>query len=130
MRRNQMSEVDFRRVCKKFREKLSREFIERIERRIGQDFEEALKEKPEELLMLILQDIHLHYVGPFEVALELREYLRVHDISQFSLSLSKNYDFPLSKREGEASAIINAFYGMVHSLGFDQLFSREKMKWW
>jgi hypothetical protein len=42
-----------------FKEKLLASSIERIERSIGQDFEEALKEKPKELLVSILQDIRI-----------------------------------------------------------------------
>jgi hypothetical protein len=126
-----MEEVDFRKVCIQLKERLPLSFIERIERRVGQDFEETLREKPEQLLTNILQDIQLYYVRPFEIALELSAYLRsVHDIAQFSLALSEAYDFPISEKIDEAHKIVNTFYEMTDRLGFEKVFTRETEEWW
>src|SRR5208337_4742340 len=96
-----MSEIDYRKLCIQFRDKLSISFIERIERRLSLDFEEALKEKPKDLLLSILQDIHLYYVSPQEMAFEVAAYLKaVYDLPRFSLALSENHDiYPIEKTE-------------------------------
>jgi len=126
-----MADIDFRKVCIKFKEKLAPSFIAGVERRIGQDFEKALEEKPELLLTNILQNIHLTYIIPLEMTLELSEYLEdVHGISKFSLALSQSYDFPASEKTDEASRIVNSFYEMVEALGLKALFERKKEKWW
>jgi len=126
-----MGEVDHRKVCIRLKERLPPTFIERIERRVGQDLEEALREKPEQLLTTILQDIHLYYIRPFEIALELSEYLKsVHNISQFSLALSEGFDFPLSEKIDEAHKIVKTFYEMSEKLGFEKAFTRKTEKWW
>ena len=127
-----MSQVDFRKTCLKLTKQLSKAFIERIERRLGQNFDEALEEKPRELLISVLRDIQLYYVGPFEYVLDMSKYLKErYDISQFFLSLSKNYDYPVSERIEEASRIVGTFYEMVRSLGFQELFMMgSRGKWW
>jgi hypothetical protein len=126
-----MSQADFGKICQKLRSKLTTAFIERIERRLGQDFEDSLAEKPRELLVNILQDLHLYYIVPFEIVLELSEYLKkTFDISEFSLSLSPEYDFQISKKTKEAFGIVQAFYDMVSSLGFEQMFAKNVGRWW
>jgi hypothetical protein len=118
-----MSEIDFRELCKLLSGKLSQAFIERIERRLGQDFAEALEKKPNELLTNILQDIHMYYVSPYEMAIELSEYLgEVHGISKFSLSFSENYDFPLSEKVVSPGASSGALW-YCFSLFFSYVFS-------
>ena len=127
-----MSQVDFRKTCFKLTKQLSRAFIERIERRLGQNLDEALEEKPRELLIRVLQDIQLYYVGPFEYVLDMSKYLKErYDISQFFLSFSKNHDYPVSEKIEEASRIVGTFYEMVGSLGFQELFMMgSRRKWW
>ncbi len=127
-----MSEVDFKGTCLKLSDKLSRTFLERIERRLGQSFKVTLEEKPKELLITILQDIQLYYISPFEYILEMSKYLKErYDISQFFLSLSKNYDYPVSEKIEEALRIVETFYKMVRSLGFEEIFVKGSQgKWW
>jgi len=126
-----MSNIDFRKICIKFKQKLTPSFIEGIERRIGQDFDKACEEQPELLLTNILQNVHLSYIIPLEMTLELSEYLEnVHGISKFSLALSPSYDFPASEKTDETSRIVNSFYEMVEALGLENLFERKTEKWW
>jgi len=126
-----MSNIDFAKVCMRFREKLSVTFIERIERRLGESWEKVLEEKPKDLLVAVLQDIRLYYVNPYEMILEMSELLKqTYGISCFSLSFSERYDFPISEKIEEASKIVNSFYEMTESLGFGQMFMRSTRRWW
>lgn len=126
-----MSQIDYGKLCIQFKEKLSKSFIERIERRLSLDFEEALKEKPKDLFLSILQDIHLYYVSPYEMSIEVKAYLEEkYDVSKFSLALSENYDFYLSDKIEEAVRFVESFYAMVKSLGFAEIFAKQREAWW
>jgi hypothetical protein len=126
-----MSEIDYGKLCIQFKQKLSRPFIERIERRLSLDFEEALKEKPKDLLLSILQDIHLYYVSPQEMTFEVAAYLEaIYDISRFSLALSEDHDIYPAEKTEEAIQFVNAFYTMVESLGLAESFEKRREIWW
>ena len=126
-----ISKNDFRRVCKKIVDKFGLNFIERIERRIGEDFEKALDERPKDLLITILEDIHLRFIIPFEMVLQTSDYLsEIYGIKDFSLALSEGYHLSLSKRQQEIERFVDSFYRMVEDLGLLEQFGKQKKRWW
>jgi hypothetical protein len=126
-----MSEIDHRKLCLQFKEKLSKSSLERIERKLNMDFDEALKEKPKDLLLSILQDVHTYYVSSYEMAIELKTYLeKVHGVARFSLALSENYDLNLSDKIEDAAEFVSAFYTMTKSIGFADAFIKQSKAWW
>lgn len=126
-----MFKVDYAKVCIKLREKFGDNFIERVERRMGMDFEVALSQKPTELLVSMLEDLYLYYVLPYEQILEISEYLAsVYDIREFSLAFSEREVLPVSEHLKDVEDYVRSFYTMVESLGFRDRFVRKKEKWW
>lgn len=126
-----MPEIDFRKLCVQFREKLDEAFIEGIERRLGQDFDEALEKRPKDLLISILQNVHLYYVSPYEMTIELSKYLsETYHILNFSLAFSERYEYPIGEKIEEAAKLVNAFYEMIEAIGLSEFFAKEGKKWW
>jgi len=126
-----MSERDFGKICIKFAEKLGPAFIERIERRIGQDFEKAVEDKPKEILIIILDDINLRFILPLEMCLDIGAYLtEVYDIKFFDLALSERYHLNIGERKGEIAKFLGSFYQMVEELDLSEMFMRSKKSWW
>jgi hypothetical protein len=126
-----MEKIDFTRLCGLFKEKVGMTFIERVERRIGQDFEIAIKENPEKLLGSILQDIHHYYVLPFEMTLEIAEYLNEkYQISEISFAFSPEFKLSLTNKIEDVKKFVEQFYLMANELGFAEKFKRSYVKWW
>jgi len=126
-----LSKIDYGKICIRFKEKLGDAFIERIERRIGQDFEIAVKENPDKLLSSIIEDVHLHYVAPFEMTMEIAEYLKEnYEIEKFSLALSSEFDFSPTAKMDDIKKFVEQFYFVVEELGYAGKFTRSPLKWW
>jgi hypothetical protein len=118
-------------TCILFKEKLGDAFIEKVERRIGQDFETAVKENPDKLLGSIIEDVHLYYVLPFEMTLETAEYLKeIYGIEKFSLAVSPEFAFSPNQKMDDIKKFVEQFYSMVKELGFAEKFMRSRTKWW
>jgi hypothetical protein len=125
-----LSDIDFGKLCIQFREKLGAPFIERLERRISQDFDEALEKRPKDLFIGILQELHLYYVGPHEMVLDISDYMAVtYEISDFSLAFSEGHKYPASEKIEEAKKIVNAFYDMTEAIGLSD-FVKKSTRWW
>jgi hypothetical protein len=126
-----LSKIDYGKICVRFKEKLGDAFIERIERRIGQDFETAAKENPDKLLSSIIEDVHLYYVLPFEMTLETAEYLKEkYEIEKFSLAMSPEFVLSPTQKMDDIKKFVEQFYSMVKELGFAEKFMRSRTKWW
>ena len=62
--------------------------------------------RPKEVLTRILQDVYIRYVCPYEMAINVSNYLQENfDIRDFSLSLSEKYDFPMSEKVQEGKLL-------------------------
>lgn len=126
-----MSDPEFRKICLKFIEKLGSDFPSRIERSLGQDFEKAVEMRPKEVLTRILQDVYIRYVCPYEMAINVSNYLQENfDIRDFSLSLSEKYDFPMSEKVQEGKLFVDKFYDMLKTLGLEEVINSQKQKRW
>ena len=126
-----MTEEDFRRICRKFADKLGPTFIERVERRIKEDFEKALEKDPKRLLIAIIEDIHLRFILPFEMSLQIGAYLaELYDIKDCILALSERHYLYLSERQEEIRRFVDSFYRMVRELGLEEQFKKQEERWW
>ncbi|RLG50454.1 MAG: hypothetical protein DRO00_08650 [Thermoproteota archaeon] len=124
-------ENDLRIICKKFADKLGPSFIERIEKRIKEDFEEALERSPKELLIAIFEDIHLRIILPFEMSLQIGTYLsEVYDINDYILALSEKHYLHFGKSQQEIKRFVDSFYRMIEELGLEERFRKQEVRWW
>lgn len=126
-----MSKIDYGKICRQFKEKLGDDFIRRVERRIARDFEIAVEENPYKLLENIIEDVHLYLVSPFEMIMEIADYLKEkYEIDKFSLALSPDFYLSPAEKMDEIKGFVKQFYLMVKELGFSDKFTRNRIKWW
>jgi hypothetical protein len=126
-----LSAINYGKICRQFKEKLGDAFIRRVERRIAQDFGVAVEENPYKLLVSIIEDIHLYFVSPFEMTMEIADYLKEkYEVDKFSLALSSDFYLSPTENMDEIKRFVKQFYLMIKELGFSQKFTGNRIKWW
>jgi len=126
-----LTDPDLREACIRITKTLGKDFIERIERKIGQEFEESLELNPKLVMSAILDELYTRYVMPFEMILEISEYLfGNYDIRKFGFAFSEYDTFIASKYLDEIREFINDFYIMIEALDFTEKFRRIKDGGW
>ena len=94
------------------------------------EFDEAIEKRPKDLLVNILQNVEMSFVAPYEMCLEVSNYLsQNYGIKNSSLVFSEKYEYQLGERIGEAKKIVNTFHEMIEELGLSEYFVKEKGEW-
>ena len=126
-----MADTDFSGICSRLASAFGKEFVERLERGVGKDFDEAVKSDPRGLLLRILEDIRLYNVAPLEMILEISDYMKhVHRVPRFFLAFSERDKLDSHETLDNVRRFVGSFYTMVDELGLTEELGKSTSNWW